>query len=141
MVARCEMRLHQTQADSVRVRGLALVPPGAEHACGWFAASGPAPRGAFFAHGPPFQPEGFCGPLSRFRKEVKDRGGHLFFPFLVDESAGVAMNESSASCAISGRPTRAMCIRMAAPDRKLPCKSAGQSKDEDAGTGRLPRSW
>ena len=57
----------------------------------------PCPREALFSHmGPPFQPEGFCGPLSRFRKEVKDRGGHLFFPFLVDESAGVAMNESSA---------------------------------------------
>jgi glutathione S-transferase len=56
----------------------------------------PCPREAFLAHvGPPFQSEGYCGPLSRFRSEVKELGGSLYFPFLVDETAGVVMNESS----------------------------------------------
>ena len=39
---------------------------------------------------------GYCGKLSRFRPEVKVYGGKMVFPFLVDETAGVSMNESPA---------------------------------------------
>mmetsp|Transcript_6249 Transcript_6249/g.14561 ORF Transcript_6249/g.14561 Transcript_6249/m.14561 type:complete len:188 (-) Transcript_6249:83-646(-) len=45
--------------------------------------------------GPPLQPEGYCGPLSRFRPEIPPLGGALTFPFLHDATMGVSLNESA----------------------------------------------
>mmetsp|Transcript_6969 Transcript_6969/g.13825 ORF Transcript_6969/g.13825 Transcript_6969/m.13825 type:complete len:285 (+) Transcript_6969:134-988(+) len=55
----------------------------------------PCPREVLFSHiGPPIHAEGWHGSKSLFREEVKARGGKLVFPFLVDDTLGVAMNES-----------------------------------------------
>ena len=39
--------------------------------------------------------EGAFGPLSRHKASCKAAGGQLLFPFLVDRTANVALNESS----------------------------------------------
>mmetsp|Transcript_61229 Transcript_61229/g.144497 ORF Transcript_61229/g.144497 Transcript_61229/m.144497 type:complete len:147 (-) Transcript_61229:40-480(-) len=57
----------------------------------------PCPREVFFSHvGPPLHAEGWSSSLSRFRPEVKAHGGQTVFPFLVDETRGVAINGSGA---------------------------------------------
>ena len=40
--------------------------------------------------------EGAYSARSRFRDEVKEHGGRLLFPYLVDDTAGVKLNESKA---------------------------------------------
>lgn len=46
-------------------------------------------------HLPCMQKEGYCGPLSRHRPEVRKLGGRFVFPFLWDESMQIGINESS----------------------------------------------